>query len=214
MAAAVTTRLKLGTSVTLVAQRDPIWLAKQVASLDHLSGGRVILGIGYGWNREEAENHGADWTHRRAIVRERVLAMKSLWTDEIASFDGEFVKVAPSLALPKPAQPGGPKIIIGGGWGPKLAASIAEWADGWMPVTARHRLGERLDPLRAACAEAGRDMAEMDITIMGGTDDPAGLESLAAEGVTRVALTLWPASAEEHLRQLDAWAPLAARFNR
>jgi len=213
MAAAVTTRLRLATSVTLVAQRDPIWLAKEVASLDHLSGGRFILGVGYGWNREEAENHGADWTNRRAIVRERLLAMKSLWTDEVASFDGQFVKVAPSLAYPKPVQPGGPKVILGGGWGPKLFAAIAEWGDGWMPITARPTLGKRLDGLRDACAAAGRDFAEMDITVMGGTDDPAGIEQLDGEGITRVALTLWPAPPDEHLRQLDAWAPLAERFN-
>jgi probable F420-dependent oxidoreductase len=213
MAAAVTSRILLGTSITLVAQRDPIWLAKQVASLDHLSGGRVILGVGYGWNREELENHGDDWTNRRAIVRERVLAMRSLWTDEVASFDGEFVKIAPSLARPKPVQPGGPKVVLGGGFGPRLMASIAEWGDGWMPITARASLGKRLDPLREACERAGRDFAAMDITVMGATDDPAGLESLQSEGVTRAALTLWPASADEHLRQLDAWAPLAQRFN-
>ncbi len=213
MAAAVTQRILLGTSITLVAQRDPIWLAKQVASLDHLSGGRVILGVGYGWNREELENHGDDWANRRAIVRERVLAMRSLWTDEVASFEGEFVSVAPSLARPKPVQPGGPKVVLGGGFGPKLMASIAEWGDGWMPITARPSLGKRLDPLREACARAGRDFAAMDITVMGATDDPAGLESLQSEGITRAALTLWPASADEHLRQLDAWAPLAARFN-
>jgi len=212
MAAAVTDRLLLGTSITLVAQRDPIWLAKQVASLDHLSGGRVILGVGYGWNREEAENHGADWANRRAIVRERVLAMKALWTDDVASFDGEFVHVAPSRALPKPVQAGGPKIILGGGWGPKLCASIAEWGDGWMPITARATLGKRLAPLRAACDAAGRDFEELEFTIMGATDDPGGLDQLAAEGVHRAALTLWPAPPDEHLRQLDAWAPLAEQF--
>jgi probable F420-dependent oxidoreductase len=213
MAAAVTERLLLGTSITLVVQRDPIWLAKQVASLDHLSGGRVLLGVGYGWNREEAENHGADWANRRAIVRERVLAMKALWTEEVAGFDGEFVHVAPSLARPKPVQPGGPKIILGGGWGPKLFASIAEWGDGWMPISARATLAKRLDGLRAACDAVGRDFAEMEFTIMGATDDPDALEQLAAEGIHRAALTLWPAPPDEHLRQLDAWAPLAARFS-
>jgi probable F420-dependent oxidoreductase len=213
MAAAVTQRLRLGTSIPLVAQRDPIWLAKEVASLDHLSGGRMMLGVGYGWNREELENHGHDWANRRAIVRERVLAMKALWTQDVASFDGEFVKVAPSLAFPKPVQPGGPKVILGGGWGPKLMAAIAEWGDGWMPISARASLAKRLDTLRAACDAVGRDMAEMDITVMGATDDPAGLEQLASEGIQRVALTLWPAPPDEHLRQLDAWAPLAAHFN-
>ena len=213
MAAAVTERLLLGTSITLVAQRDPIWLAKQVASLDHLSGGRVILGVGYGWNREEAENHGADWANRRAIVRERVLTMRSLWTDEVASYEGAFVRVAPSWAKPKPVQPGGPKIILGGGWGPKLMASIAEWGDGWMPISARPTLAKRLATLREACEVAGRDFAEMEITVMGATEDPRGLEQLASEGVQRAALTLWPAPPDVHMRQLDAWAPLAAQFS-
>ena len=213
MAAAVTAKLKLGTSITLVAQRDPIWLAKTVASLDHLSNGRVILGVGYGWNREELENHGDDWKNRRAITRERVLAMKSLWTDEVASFDGEFVKLEPCWAFPKPRQPGGPKIVMGGGWGPKLMASIAEWGDGWMPITNRGTMGHRLQPLKDACAAVGRDFSEMDITIMGASDDLTKLEGLAGEGITRAALTLWPAPAQEHLRQLDAWAPLAQRFN-
>jgi probable F420-dependent oxidoreductase len=212
MAAAVTSTIILGTAVTLIAQRDEIWLAKQVASLDHLSGGRVRLGIGYGWNREEAENHGADWANRRAIVRERVLAMRSLWRDEIASFDGEFVHVAPSRAMPKPVQPGGPKVVLGGGWGPRLFASIAEWGDGWLPISARPTLRKRLDGLRAACAAAGRNYDDLEITVLGATDDPAGIEQLASEGVHRVALTLWPAPADEHLRQLDAWASLAERF--
>lgn len=214
MAAAVTENLKLGTSITLLCQRDPIWLAKQVASLDHLSNGRVILGIGYGWNREELENHGDDWTNRRAIVRERVLAMKSLWTDDVASFDGEFVKVAPCWAYPKPKQTGGPKIIMGGGWGPKAMAAVAEFCDGWMPITNRGSMGSRLQPLKDACAAAGRDFAEMDLTVMGASDDVEKLEGLASEGITRAALTLWPAPEADHLRQLDAWAPLAERFNR
>ena len=119
MAAAVTSRIRLGSSVCLVAQHDPIQLAKQVATLDHLSGGRVILGIGYGWNREEAANHGmVEWGARREIVREKVAAMRRLWSDEVASFDGDHVHVAPSWMWPKPVQRGGPPVILGGGWGP------------------------------------------------------------------------------------------------
>lgn len=212
MAAAVTERLVVGTSVTLIAQRDPIWLAKQVASLDHLSGGRVVLGIGYGWNREEAESHGTEWATRRAAVREKVLAMKALWTQETASFEGEHVRVPPSLAQPKPAQTGGPRVVIGGGFGPKLFASIAEWADGWMPISARPSIATRMAPLQQRWAQAGRDPAALEVDVMGATEEPAGLDQLASEGVTRALLTLWPASRDEHLRQLDAWAPLAARF--
>lgn len=212
MAAAVTTRIRLCTAVTLVAQRDPIWLAKQVASLDHLSGGRVTLGVGYGWNREEAESHGTDWAVRRAAVREKVLAMRALWTHDEASFDGTHVRVPPSLARPKPVQAGGPPIILGGGWGPKLFAAVAEWGDGWMPISARPTLAKRLGPLREAWVAAGRDPATLEVDVLGATDDPAGVEQLAAEGVTRCVLTLWPAPADEHLRQLDRWAALAERF--
>ncbi len=213
MAAAVTTRLRLGTGVTLIVQRDPIWLAKQIASLDHLSGGRFTLGIGYGWNREEAESHGATWAVRRAEVREKVLAMRALWTQDTAAFDGEHVRVAPSWAQPKPAQTGGPNVVLGGGFGPKLFASIAEWGDGWMPISARPSLAKRLGPLREAWASAGRDPGALEVDVMGATDDADGLDTLRSEGITRALLTLWPASRDEHLRQLDAWAPLAARFN-
>ena len=153
MAAAVTSRIRLGSSVCLVAQHDPIQLAKQVATLDHLSGGRVILGIGYGWNREEAANHGmVEWGARREIVREKVAAMRRLWSDEVASFDGDHVHVAPSWMWPKPVQAGGPPVILGGGWGPKLCEAVAEWADGWMPVTARASLVGRVEVLWDACA--------------------------------------------------------------
>jgi probable F420-dependent oxidoreductase len=216
MAAAVTSKLVLGTSVTLVHQRDPIWLAKQVATLDHLSGGRVVLGIGFGWNREEAENHwrgtAITWGQRWDLVRERVAAMRALWTDEVASYEGELVSFEPSWAWPKPAQPGGPKVIIGGGWGPRLMSHVAEWGDGWMPISARGTLRERLNLLAAACEKVGRDPSAMEIDVTGAKADLAALEGLAAEGVTRAILTLWPAPADEHLRQLDDWAALAARF--
>ena len=106
-----------------------------------------------------------------------------------------------------------PKILLGGGWGPKLFASIAEWGDGWLPISARPSLAKRLGPLREGWAAAGRDPDALEVDVMGATDDPAGIENLAAEGVHRVLLTLWPAPPDEHLRQLDAWAPLAARFS-
>ena len=169
MAAAVTSRIRLGSSVCLVAQHDPIQLAKQVATLDHLSGGRVILGIGYGWNREEAANHGmVEWGARREVVREKVAAMRRLWSDDVASFDGDHVHVASSWMWPKPLQPGGPPVILGGGWGPKLCAAVAEWANGWMPITARASLTGRVEGLWDACARAGRDPATVEIDAIGG----------------------------------------------
>jgi probable F420-dependent oxidoreductase len=133
-AAAVTERIRLGTGICVVAQREPIVTAKAVATLDFLSGGRVEFGIGYGWNHEEMENHGIDVKRRRDVVREHMLAMKALWTDDVASFDGEFVHLEPSWSWPKPVQPGGPPILLGGAPGPKLFAHIAEYADGWIPT--------------------------------------------------------------------------------
>jgi probable F420-dependent oxidoreductase len=127
MAAAVTERLVLGTAVTLVAQHDPIWLAKQVATLDTWSAGRVVLGVGFGWNAEQGEHHGVDHRTRRARTREHVAVMRALWTQDEASFHGEHVQLEPSWAWPKPAQPGGPPVLLGGGWGPKLFDAIADY---------------------------------------------------------------------------------------
>ena len=207
MAAAVTSRIRLGSSVCLVAQHDPIQLAKQVATLDHLSGGRVILGIGYGWNREEAANHGmVEWGARREIVREKIAAMRRLWSDEVASFDGDHVHVAPSWMWPKPVQAGGPPVILGGGWGPRLCEAVAEWADGWMPITARASLVGRVEGLWDACARAGRDPDTVEIDAIGATPDAASLASLRAEGVHRAILTVWDEDRDLALRALDRFA--------
>ncbi len=207
MAAAVTTGLRVGTAVTLLGQRDPLWTAKQVASLDHLSGGRFLLGIGFGWNREEQENHGYPWADRRAMIREKVLAMRALWTEDEASFHGRYVDFEPSWALPKPVQQPLP-IHLGGGWGPKLFDAICEYGDGWMPISARSSLASRIALLHEACERNGRDPATVSISVFGATTDPAGLENLAREGVTRAVLTL-PYEAEDVvLPVLDEWAPL------
>ncbi|UNS97525.1 TIGR03619 family F420-dependent LLM class oxidoreductase [Streptomyces tubbatahanensis] len=133
-AATVTERLALGTSITLVAQHDPIVLAKQIATLDWMSGGRLTLGVGFGWNVEEAADHGVDWRRRRELVRDRVALMRALWADEPVAYDGEFGSVRASLAHPKPVRPGGPRLLVGGAAGPTLFAHIAEYADGWLPV--------------------------------------------------------------------------------
>jgi probable F420-dependent oxidoreductase len=123
--AAATTKLRLGSGITLVAQRDPIWLAKQVASVDALSGGRILFGIGYGWNKEEMAQHGVRYTERRALLREKVLMMKELWSREEAAFEGELLQLEPSWAWPKPKQQPHPPIIMGGAAGPRTFADIA-----------------------------------------------------------------------------------------
>ena len=213
MAAAVTTTLRLGTSVLLLAQRDAIWTAKQAATLDHLSGGRVELGVGIGWNREEMANHGVAFGERWVRVGETVAAMRALWTTDVASYDGTYVHVAPSWQWPKPAQPHGPPIHLGGGAGPRLLGEVAAWADGWLPISARSSLRTRLDLLRDACERVGRDPTSVAVSVFGATDDPAGLATLSAEGVRRAVLTSWAPDRDGVLRDLDRWGPLVDEFS-
>ena len=208
MAASVTTTIRLGTSVALVAARDPLWTAKEYATLDVLSGGRVELGVGFGWNREELRNHGVTFERRWDHTREAVAAIRSLWTDDTASFDGRHVAFTPSWAWPKPVQPVGPRIHIGGGAGPRLLGAVAAWGDGWLPISARPSLADRLAKLDEACDRAGRDRADIDVSVFGATTDPGGLANLFDEGVHRAVLTLPSHDRDSVLRQLDQWAPL------
>ena len=212
MAAAVTSTLRLGTSVLLLAQRDAIWTAKQASTLDHLSGGRLELGVGIGWNREEMENHGVLFAHRWTLVRERVAAMRALWNNDVGTYDGELVHVAPSWQWPKPSQASGPPVHLGGGAGPRLLGEVASWADGWLPISARSSLRPRLDAMFAACERAGRDPSAVKVSLFGATTDLKGLESLASEGVHRAVLTSWAKDRDGVLRDLDAWIPLVDEF--
>jgi len=206
-AAAATSRIRLGTAVCLVAQRDPIVLAKEVATLDLLSGGRVVLGIGFGWNREEMESHGVDFRRRRALAREKVLAMQALWTEERAHFHGELVRIEESWSWPKPLQQPRPPILIGGAPGPKLFAHIAEYADGWMPIGGAG-VRAALPDLRAALAAAGRDPARLEVVLVGSIPDPGKLAYYESLGVTEVALRLPSAPRDAVLRVLDDYAKL------
>lgn len=207
-AAAVTERIMLGTGITLVAQRDPIWLAKEAASVDAVSGGRLILGIGYGWNKEELVHHGVKYTDRREVLRERMLAVRELWTKDEAEFHGKWVDFSSSWAWPKPVQPGGPKVILGGAAGPKTIAHIVEFCDGWMPISGRHDLTGPIAKVREAAAEAGRDPDELEFGQFGTPPKPEILETLASAGVTRVVLVLPPAPADTVLPVLDGYAEL------
>jgi len=206
MAAAVTTQLRLGTSVLLLGQRDAIWTAKQIASLDHLSGGRMEVGVGIGWNREEMASHGFDFPSRWERTREVAEAMRVLWRNEVASYQGNQVTVAPTWQWPKPAQPAGPRIHIGGGVGPRLLGEVATWADGWMPISARTSLANRLEKLNEACDRVGRDPNSVDVSVFGATTDVDGLTALFNEGITRAVLTVPPADTSTVLSLLDHWA--------
>jgi probable F420-dependent oxidoreductase len=210
MAGAVTTRLELGTAVTLVPQHDPIWLAKQFATLDKLTGGRVVIGAGFGWNREQGEDHGAAWRQRRDRTEDCIAVMRSLWRDDVAAHDGEFASVSPSWAWPKPACEGGPPIVIGG-MGPRTYRAIARYADGWMPITGRTSIRERLEPLQREFEKAGRDPAGIEIVVCGATSDPDGLVNLGREGVQRALLTVWSEDRDVILRRLDEFAEIKRR---
>lgn len=206
-AAIATERLKVATGICLVAQHDPIVLAKSVASLDHVSDGRFLFGIGYGWNEDEMEDHGVDPSRRRAIVREKVLAMKELWTEEEASFDGEFVHLPPSWAWPKPVTAPHPPIHIGGAGGPTLLRHVAEYADGWMPIGGRG-MSTKLPELRRLAEEQGRDPDAIEISVMAPRPDRELFDHYESIGVHRVVLWLPSAPADEVLPFLDRYVPL------
>jgi probable F420-dependent oxidoreductase len=208
-ASTTTSRILLGTGIGLVAQHDAITFAKQLATLDRLSGGRLVLGIGYGWNREEMRNHGIAFKTRRALVREKMLAMQELWTKEEASFEGEFVRFAPSWMWPKPIQQPRPRVLIGGAAGPILFAHIAEYADGWLPIGGAG-LKASLDDLRRAVEERGRSWSDMHIVPMGVFPDPGKLDYYRELGVTETVLRLPSAARDEVMPVLDEYAALLA----
>ena len=203
-AAAVTNRIRLGTGVSLVAQHDPIVLAKTVATLDHVAGGRFVLGVGYGWNAHEMADHGVDFASRRARVREHLLAMYALWAEEVASFDGEFVKLSPSWSWPKPVQVPRPPVLFGGAAGPKLFAHIAEVGDGWMPIGGAGLAGA-LPELRRTAEAAGRDPAELSVVPFGTIPDSGKLDHYASLGVTEVVLRVPGGRADAVLPVLDEY---------
>jgi probable F420-dependent oxidoreductase len=214
MITAVTTTLRVGTGIALLAERDPIVTAKEVATLDHCSGGRVSLGVGYGWNIEELENHGGSKATRRAVVRERVLAMQALWADEEASYDGEHVHLAPSWAWPKPVQTvrgrTGVPVLVGGAAGPLLFRHIAEFADGWIPVGGAGVAAAMAD-LRAAAEAVGRDPAELAVVPFGTLPDQGKLDHYESLGIPEVIVRLPSAPAPEVLATLDSFAPFVGR---
>ncbi len=204
--AAVTERILLGTGICLVIERDPIQLAKEVASLDVISGGRVILGIGAGWNREEMENHGASFKDRWPILREKVLAMKRIWSDENAEFHGKFVNFDPIWSYPKPVQAGGPPIWIGANtkW---VFDRVAEYADGWMPIGGMGAGG--MQNLTAACQRHGRDVASIQLALFGAPTDEAGARGRLEQGFGDLVFNLPSDPADKTLPRLDRLAELA-----
>lgn len=204
-AASVTRTLKLATGVCLVVQRDPIQTAKQVASLDQISSGRFLFGVGAGWNEEEMANHGTTaFARRGTILRERLEAMQAIWTREQAAYHGEFVDFDPILAWPKPVQRPRPPIHVGGGW-PIAARRAVRLGDGWIPVgDAEGALG-RVPDLQAMAKQAGRDPASIEVSIYYCPPERALLERLRDGGVTRAIFGVPSEPADKVLPILDAY---------
>ena len=194
-AAAVTSRIRLGTAVALPAESDPITLAKTIATLDHLSGGRVTLGAGFGWNTDELADHGVPAGERRAVLREYLGAMRALWTQQEAAYDGRFVKFGPCWAFPKPVQAQLP-LIIGAGGGPQTLGWIARHADGWMTTPGERDISGKAAALRQAWAAQDRPGAPDIRVLITARPSPGDLAAWAAAGVTELVWGLPDAPAE------------------
>jgi len=207
-AAAATRTLKVGTGICLIIEHDPIVTAKSVATLDLLSNGRFLFGIGGGWNAEEMENHGTAFKTRFRLLRERVLAMQAIWTRDAAEFHGEFVNFDPIWSWPKPVQKPHPPILLGGESGHTLQR-VVDFCDGWFP---RGRAAEAILPgladLKARAARAGRDMKTISVSVFGAKADEATLATYAGAGITRAILRLPSEPREVILPLLDRYAKL------
>ena len=208
-AAALTTeRLKVGTGICLVNQHHPINAAKQAASIDHLSNGRFLYGVGVAWNEDEMQHHGIDPKKRRTIARERILATKALWTQDEASFEGDYVSFSPSASNPKPVQRPHPPIIMGGAGGPVTFRHVVEYCDGWMPIAGRGDPLEKLDLLHQMCDEAGRDPATISISIYGCPMRAEDVDRYREAGVDRVVFWLPAGPPDEVMSAVEYGATL------
>jgi probable F420-dependent oxidoreductase len=209
-AAAASRRLRIGTGVCLVSQRDPIQTAKLVASIDQISGGRFLFGVGGGWNAEEMADHGTAFGDRFKVMRERIAAMKEIWTKAEAAYHGEFVTFPPLSSWPKPVQKPYPPIIVGGAF-PYAARRAIAYGDGWIPHVSRPQYGdvsEFVPRFREMAAAAGRETGSLPVTLWGIAEDAERLRRYRDLGVARVVVSLRSAGADEILPLLDRWAKL------
>lgn len=211
-AAGVTQKIKIGSGICLAAQRDPITMAKQVASLDQLSNGRVLFGIGGGWNAEEMENHGAPFVSRWKILREKIEAMKAIWTQETAEYHGQFVNFGPIWSYPKPVQQPHPPVLLGTLFSGGLHRVI-NYCNGWLPVGATVQdLPRAIRNLQTLAEQAGRPAEEVPISIFMAPDDAAILSQYQDLGAERVIFFVPPESADGVLPRLDQYARFASKF--
>ena len=208
-AAVATTKLKVGTGVCLVQQRDPIQTAKLVASLDQVSDGRFLFGVGGGWNQDEMENHGTEFKTRFKLMRERIEAMKEIWTKSKAEYHGDMVSFDEMMAWPKPVQKPHPPILVGGAF-PQAARRAIRYGDGWCPIGGR----PGSDPLAAVeqfrrmAHEAGRDPQSLPVTLFNPAEDAGELARYRDIGIDRVVVMLLSEPRDKILPILDRWAPL------
>jgi probable F420-dependent oxidoreductase len=214
-AAMATKTLKIGTGVCLIAQRDPIQTAKLVASIDQVSGGRFVFGVGNGWNQDEMENHGTAFATRHKLARERIEAMKAIWTQSKPEYHGEFVDFGPMMAWPKPVQKPHPPIVVGGAF-PYSARRAIRYGDGWMPQvtpSATTPLMDLIPRFRQMAAEAGRDPASLGISIGGQGPDIDLIKRYADQGVERVSVSLLSETEDTILPILDQWVAVIRAVN-
>jgi probable F420-dependent oxidoreductase len=215
VAAAVTTKLKLGTGVCLVIQRDTIQTAKLVASIDQVSNGRFLFGIGGGWNQDEMEDHGTVYATRFKRMREQIEAMKAIWTENKPEYHGEIVDFPPMMTWPKPVQKPHPPVIIGGAF-PHAARRAVRYGNGWVPIAGRGPYGQIenfLPPFKEMLAEAGRSLADVPITMFGVAPDADLVKRYRDQGVARVVGGCPPEPADKTLPLLDKWAGIMRQVN-
>lgn len=216
-AAAVTHTLKIGTSVCLIPEHHPITLAKTVACLDRVSNGRFLFGIGAGWNAEEMADHGVAFQDRWAVTRERVLAMKEIWTKEVAEFHGRFVDFDPLWCWPKPVQAGGPPILMGS-MSKRAAKRIVEYCDGWIPVDGPYDLAQGIAALRTEAERVGRSLSEFDLSVITGyalagvRSDETRVRKLVQDGFTRILFLVEPQPPDGQWPVLEQLAHLIRAF--
>lgn len=211
-AAAVTKKLKVCTGICLLVQRDPITTAKEVASLDVLSNGRVIFGIGGGWNAEEMENHGTNFKTRWKLLRERVEAMKKIWTEDEAEYHGEFVNFDPIWSWPKPVQKPHPPIFLGGHT-PQALQRVVNYCDGWLPIPIRAGdLAPQIQDLHRRAEKAGRDPKSIAIATYGSPADPDILRQQRDAGVGQIIFGLPPAGRDKVLPLMDRYAEVMRKL--
>jgi probable F420-dependent oxidoreductase len=213
-AAVATKRLKLATGVCLVQQRDPIQTAKLVASIDQISDGRFLFGVGGGWNAEEMADHGTEFRTRFKLLRERIEAMKEIWTKEKAEYHGDMVDFPEMMAWPKPVQKPHPPILVGGAF-PHAARRAVRYGDGWAPITGRGPEGDieqTLPRFRQMLSEAGRDPQSVPVTLFGATEDADRLVRYRNLGIARIVVMLPSVKSDQMLPMLDRWAALIERM--